>query len=124
VSVAGGFQVSKSLTTRWYIGAWVVGAISTIVFFMSAHTMTTSASVSAFGTSPISVIAWIVAGICAIVMLVMWIGALMRLGRLHSWGWFVFMLVLQLIGLGIIPMVAYAAAGPEEAGAVTRPSVT
>ena len=92
--------MSKSLTTRWYIGAWVVGAISTIVFFMAAHTTTTSSSVSAFGTSPISVIAWIVAGICSIVMLVMWIGALIRLGQLHRWGWFVFMLVLQLIGLG------------------------
>jgi hypothetical protein len=72
----------------------------------------------------VSVIAWIVAGICTIVMLVMWIGALVKLGQLHRWGWFVFMLVLQLLYLGIIPMVAYAAAGPEEAGAVTRPSVT
>jgi hypothetical protein len=34
------------------------------------------------------------------------------------------MLVLQLIGLGIIPMVAYAVAGPEDAGAVIRPSAT
>ena len=58
------------------------------------------------------------------VMLVVWIGALVRLGQLHSWGWFVFMLVPALVGLGIIPMVAYAVAGPEDEGAITRPSFT
>jgi hypothetical protein len=114
--------VSKRVTTRWYIGAWVVAAISAIVFFMTAHTQAGSTGASAVGTSPVSVVAWLVVGVCGIVMLVMWIGALVRLGQLHSWGWFVFLLVLQLIGLGIIPMVAYAVAGPEDAGTVTRPS--
>jgi len=116
--------VSKGVTTRWYIGAWVVAAISAIVFFMTAHTQISSTGASAIGTSPISVVAWLVVGICGIVMVVMWIGALVRLGQLHSWGWFVFVLVLQLIGLGIIPMIAYAVAGPEDAPAFTRPSVT
>jgi hypothetical protein len=116
--------VSKGVATRWYIGAWVVAAISAIVFFMTAHTQISSTGASAIGTSPISVVAWLVVGICGIVMLIMWIGALVRLGQLHSWGWFVLMLVLQLIGLGIIPMIAYAVAGPEDAPAFTRPSVT
>ena len=116
--------MSKRVTTRWYIGAWVVAAISSIVFFSTAHVQTSGTGTSAIGTSPISVVAWLLVAVCAIVMLVMWIGALVRLGQLHSWGWFVFMLVPALIGLGIIPMVAYAVAGPEEAGAVTRPSVT
>ena len=116
--------MSKRVTTRWYIGAWVVDAVSAIVFLVTAHTQTSSTGVSAIGTSPISVVAWLLAVACGIVMLVMWIGALVRLGQLNSWGWFVFMLVLQLIGLGIIPMVAYAVAGPEDAPAFTRPSVT
>lgn len=117
--------MSRGVTTRWYIGAWVVAAISTIVFFMSSHTQTSATGVSAMGTSPISVIAWMLAGGCSLVMLIAWIGALVRLGQLHAWGWFVFMLVLQLIGLGIIPMVADAVAGPEDMeAAVTRPSVT
>ncbi len=116
--------MSKRVTTRWYIGAWVVAAISTLIFFMTAHTQTSGTGVTAIGTSPISVIAWMVAGACSIVMLVMWIGALVRLGQLHRWGWFVFMLVLQLIGLGIVPMVAYAVAGPEDTLEVTRPSAT
>ena len=116
--------MSKVVTTRWYIGAWVVAAISAIVFFATAHVQTSSTGASALGTSPISAVAWLVVGICGIVMLIMWIGALVRLGQLHSWGWFVFMLVLQLIGLGIIPMVAYAVSGPEDAPTFTRPSVT
>ena len=116
--------MSKRVTTRWYIGAWVVAAISAIVFFMTAHTQTSSTGASAVGTSPVSVVAWLLVGVCAIVMLIMWIGGLVRLGQLHSWGWFVFMLVLQLIGLGIIPMVAYALAGPEDAPSFIRPSVT
>ena len=116
--------MSKGVTTRWYIGAWVVAAISAIVFYTTAHAQAGSTGASAIGTSPISVIAWLLVGVCGIVMLIMWIGALVRLGQLHSWGWFVFMLVLQLIGLGIIPMVAYAVAGPEDKETVTRPSVT
>jgi hypothetical protein len=116
--------VSRGVTTRWYIGAWVVGAISLIVFYMTANTQTGGTGVSTIGTSPVSVIAWLVAGGCSVVMLITWIGALVRLGQLGSWGWFVAMLVLQLIGLGIIPMIAYAIAGPDDAGAVTRPSVT
>jgi hypothetical protein len=57
-------------------------------------------------------------------MLVMWIGALIRLGQLHSWGWFAAVLILQLIGLGIAGMVAYAAAGPRDDLAVYRPTAT
>jgi hypothetical protein len=116
--------VSRNVTTRWYIGAWIAALISAIVFFMTAHVQTSPTSVAAFGTTPVSAAAWAVCGICSLVMLIMWIGALVRLGQLHRWGWFVAMLVLQLIGLGIVPMVAYAVAGPEDTMTVTRPSVT
>ena len=116
--------MSKNVTTRWYIGAWIVWAISLIVFFMTAHVQSSSTGFAAFAGSPISAAAWVVAGISGIVMLIMWIGALIRLGQLHRWGWFAAVLVLQLIGLGIIAMVAYAVAGPEDTMSVTRPSVT
>ena len=117
--------MSKSVTTRWYIGAWVVGAISMVAFFMTAHTQATSTNVTAIGTSPIAVVAWLLVIAASIVMLVMWIGALIRLGQLGSWGWLVLVLVLQLIGLGIVGMAAYAVAGPSDVlRDVTRPSVT
>ena len=58
----------------------------------------------------------------AVVMLVFWIGALIRLGQVHAWGWFVALLVSHLVGLGIIAMLAYALSGPDDSTiVVTRP---
>ena len=59
----------------------------------------------------------------SIVMLVVWIGALIRLGQQHSSGWFAALLLLNLIGLGIIGMLLYAMAGPDDV-VVYRPTVT
>jgi hypothetical protein len=117
-------NVSKRTSTRWYIGAWLVWLVALAVFFATAHRTFSASAFYAIGTSPISGIAWLVAGIAALVMLVVWIGALIRLGQQHSWGWFAVVLIFQIIGLGFIGMVAYAAAGPPDEMAVTRPTVT
>jgi len=77
--------------------------------YLTGHSATASA-----GVSPLTAIAWGVALIAGLVMLVAWIGALIRLGQLHSWVWFAVVLLLQLIGLGIIGMVAYALADPKK----------
>ena len=111
--------MSKRMSTRWYIGAWVVALIGLAVAFSSGHSTNASTSMS-----PLTAIAWGVAMIAGLVMLAAWIGTLVRLGQLHSWGWFVVMLILQLIGVGIIGMVAYALAGPHDEMVVTRPTVT
>jgi purine-cytosine permease-like protein len=59
----------------------------------------------------------------AIVMLVMWIGALVTLGMQQAWGRFVAVLVLHLLGLGIVGMSAYGISGPEDPKMVViRPS--
>src|SRR4051812_21114385 len=118
--------MGKTVTTRWYIGAWIVAVISAIVFFMTAHVQTSPGGTSAISTSPIATLAWIAAGISGLVMLVAWIVTLVHLAQLRRWGWFTAMLVLQLAWLGIIPVVAYAWSGSveEERAAVTRPSVT
>ena len=58
-------------------------------------------------------------------MLVMWVGALIKLGQQHTWGWFAAVLVLHLIALGIVGMVTYAIAGPDDRiEVVMRPTVT
>jgi hypothetical protein len=111
--------VSKSTSTRWYISAWVVALLALVVAYMSGHSATAGASYS-----PMTSIAGIVAVVAGLVMLVAWIGALIRLGRLHRWGWFAAVLIPQLIGLGIIGMIAYAVAGPVDERVVTRPTVT
>jgi hypothetical protein len=116
--------MSKRITTRWYIGAWVVWLLALVVFLMTANKGATGTSAYAIGTSPISIVAWLVAVAAGIVMLVMWIGALIRMGQLASWGWFAAVLILHLIGLGIIGMVAYAAAGPGDREIAVRPTAT
>ena len=111
--------MSKSITTRSYIGAWIVAVLAGIVAGVMAR--------SAPGTSPPPsvAIAYFVVAVCGVVMLVMWIGALVRVAQQHAWGWFIALLILQLIFLGIIGMVAYAIAGPgDTAEVVTRPTVT
>ncbi|MEA2644444.1 MAG: hypothetical protein QOG08_1470 [Chloroflexota bacterium] len=111
--------MSKRTSTRWYIGAWVVALIGLVIAYTSGHSANATTSLS-----PLAAIAWAVALFAGLVMLVAWIGALIRIGQLHRWGWFVAVLILQLIGLGIIGMVAYAVAGPGDEVVVTRPTVT
>jgi hypothetical protein len=117
---AGGAPMSKRVTTRWYIGAWVVYLITFIAVVMSTR------SAGAQGTSlpsPATVVEYLILAVSGIVMLVMWIGALIKVGMQRAWGWFVALLVLHLLGLGIIGMVAYAVSGPEDEDlVVTRPT--
>ena len=112
--------MSKRLTTRWYIGAWVIYVFALIALVMSARSAGVQGSSSA---SPALVVGYLVLGIAGIVMLVTWIGALVKLGMEREWGWFVGILLLHVTGLGIIGMVAYAVAGPEDEDlVVTRPA--
>ena len=114
--------MSKRITTRWYIGAWVVWVISFIALFVVMH----SASSTGSSSPPAgALIPYGVMAIAGIVMLVMWIGALVKLGMQHAWGWFVGVLVLHLVALGIIGMAAYAIWGPADTGeAALRPTTT
>ena len=116
--------MSKGTSTRWYIGAWIVGVISFVVFMMTAQKTATGTAFNAIGSTPVSGAAWLLVGICSLVMLVVWIGALIGLGQRRHWGWFAGVLILHLIGLGIVGMVAYAAAGPEDTAVAMRPTST
>jgi hypothetical protein len=112
--------VSKRITTPWYIVAWVVWLIAFVAYFAMARSISGSSNGPTGGVVAASIVAFI----AGIVMLVMWIGALVKLGMQKAWGWFVAVLVLHLVGLGIIGMVAYAIAGPPDTGreVVTRPT--
>ena len=116
-------SVSKTTSSRWYLGAWVVWVTALALFFTTAHETFTASAFYAIGTSPVSGVAWLVAGIASIVMWVVWIGALIHLGQQHRSGWVAALLVLQLVGLGIIGMLLYTLAGPHDV-VVHRPTVT
>ena len=113
--------MSKRTTTRAYISAWVVYVISAIALIMALRNNDGTASVP-----PVAIDLYLVILASVVVMLVFWIGALIRLGQMHAWAWFTAVLVLHLIGLGIAGMVAYAIAGSDESTFVVtrRPMAT
>ena len=108
--------MSKRTITRWYIGAWLVWFVSLCALVAMAHGASND-----LGTNLVTVV-MVGAGL---ITLYMWVRALIKLARRHATFSFVVVLLLQLVGLGIVGMVAYALSGPEEKlGYVTRPSVT
>jgi hypothetical protein len=112
--------MSKRTTTRWYVGAWVVAVLAAIAMIATARSAAPQASSI---PSAALIFEYAVLAIAGIVMLVMLIGALVKLGMQRAWGWFVAILVLHVVGLGIVGMVAYAVAGPEDEDlVVTRPT--
>lgn len=111
--------MSKRITTRWYVAAWVVWLIAVVAMVAMIRGDPGSSSPTA-GV----LVSYLVMAVAGIVMLVMWIGALVKLATQHTWGWFAAVLVLNLLFLGIIGMVAYALAGPEDTEVVIRPTAT
>ncbi len=113
--------MSKRITTRWYIGAWVVWALGVLMLFVLARSAGSSSSLP-----PGVFLVYVIMFLAAVVMLLVWLGALVKLGIQHAWGWLVAVLVLHLVGLGIIGMVAYAMAGPDggRPEIVYRPTAT
>ena len=111
--------MSKGITTRWYIGAWVVWLMGVVAVTLSMRGSTSSS------VPTLAMLGYGAMAIAGLVMVLMWLGALFRLGHLRAWTWFGVVAVLHLIGLGIIGMVAYAVAGPDERDEVVyRPTVT
>jgi hypothetical protein len=111
--------VSKRTVTRWYIGAWLVWVVALVAVIALSR--------SSGGTAPAPALtfAYLAMVAAGLVTVVMWIAALLKLARQRAIFSFITILLLQLVGLGIVGMVAYAVAGPDEArGYVIRPSVT
>lgn len=112
--------MSRRTTTRWYIDAWVVWLGALVALIALSRGAEAGSSLPAGAT-----VAYLVMFVAGVVMLVMWLGALIRLAQQRQWGWFAAVVVLQLVVLGIVGMVAYALAGPDDsAEVVMRPSVT
>jgi hypothetical protein len=105
--------MSKRITTRWYIGAWVVYLLALIPVLMIGRGVG-----SAQSPQPALILFLAVMSATALIMLVMLVGALINLARQQVWSWFAAVLVLHLLTLGIIGMVAYAMAGPDDADEV------
>ena len=111
--------MSKQVTTSWYVGAWVVAALAVGAMIAMAR----AGQVSDSPPTGLMLAYMLLLG-CTLVMLLTFLGAVLRLAALHAWGWFTAVLLLQLCGLGILGMLAYAVAGPSEADEIiTRPRI-
>jgi hypothetical protein len=110
--------MSKQVTTRWYIGAWTVYVVALLGLIVAGR----SALEHGLPANGV-LLGYLVLLVSGMAMLVLWIAVLIRLGTQQEWGWFVGVVILHLVGLGIVGMVAYATSGPEDAElVVTRPS--
>ena len=109
--------MSKRTITRWYIGAWLVWFVSICALVLTAHPATDS-----LGRTVVTVV-MVISGL---ITLYMWLRALIRLARQQATFYFLAVLLLQFVGLGIVGMVAYALSGTEKkpVDVVTRPSAT
>jgi hypothetical protein len=97
------------------LAAWVVWVIALVAMLRQNP----SANPDAGGV----LLAALVLVATGILMLVMLVGALVKLVTLGKWGWFVAVLVSHVFFLGIAGMVAYALAGPADEEVVIRPAV-
>lgn len=104
----------KRVSTRLYTAAWVVWLVALLTFAMTANVVRSGSTVVAAGTTPLATTAWIIAFIAGLVMLVTWVGALIRLAQQRRWGWFLAVCATHLAMLGIFGMVAYALGGPDD----------
>jgi hypothetical protein len=110
--------MSKQVTTRWYTGAWTVYVVALVGMVVAGR-----AALGHGSPANETLLGYLVLLVSGVAMLVTWIAVLIRLGTQQAWGWFVGVLILHLVGLGIVGMVAYATSGPEDAElVVTRPS--
>ena len=113
--------MSKRTATTWYVGAWFVWIAGVIGFAIAyRHVNTTGAF---WFRDPNLVGLGTIVQVAMVVMAGCWIGALIRLAKQHDWGWFLAVLVFQLVGLGIVGMGAYRIAGPIDVD-LSRPGVT
>ncbi len=83
---------------------WVVGAILALLTMKGGQA--TNSSVYTAGVALV--------GIGALIEIVSWILALISSAILGSWGWFIVLLVLGLIGLLLIVMIVYSLIGPTQ----------
>jgi hypothetical protein len=111
--------VSKRTITNWYIGAWMVWFVSLVALIVLAGREGARGPTTGMPFLYTAIVG------SALLMFVMWIAALVKLARRQATFSFVVLLVLQLIGLGLIGMVAWAISGPEEvADFAIRPHMT
>jgi hypothetical protein len=111
IAIAGGLVVLAIATGLGFAGTR---------FIMSGHDMVgiqpTSTTWVAASTGLIGILA-LIGGVFG--QFVAWIGALLNAAQLEDKVWFLVLLLLGIVGLGLIPMLVYILTGPDGTTTVT-----
>lgn len=127
------FRMSKKNVTRLFVGALVAVGAGVVLGLVALWAALASDAIEFGGGDVIDVngasgawtaLALLVVGSLAILggsiaAVAAWIGALLNTWQLDDKTWFASLLALGLLGLGVVAMIAYVAAGPDG----TQPSV-
>jgi hypothetical protein len=135
--------MSKTVITRLFVGALVVGVAGILVSVVSVLIALADGVIVIGGPTAVTVkgdalaglliwlvIASLLMGAASIAAIASWLGALFNTFRLEDKLWFIALLILGLASFGWVAMIAYVLAGPDSTrpGAVlavsTEPRVT
>ena len=102
--------MSKPTITRLFVAALVAVAAGLVLVLAAVW--------AAFASDLLVTVTLVVVGSLAmlagaVAAVVSWIGALLNTAQLEDKTWFVSLLVLGLLGIGVLAMVAYVLAGPD-----------
>jgi hypothetical protein len=109
----GKFAMKKSVSRNLYLLAILLGIVAGVLFALGlaggSFTITQGGMITTSNVSnpTFVIVAAILAVVSSILILIAWIGALVRTAQLGRWGWFVCLLVLS-----GITMLVYIFAGP------------
>ena len=111
----------KRTLVRWYVGAWAVWCLAFLALLGLGRFSAPSST-----PPPGTFFLYFVMFMTVIVTFLTWVAVLIKLVSRRSWGWFVAVLLLHLVGIGIVGIAAYALAGPGDRGEeiVYRPTAT
>jgi hypothetical protein len=102
--------MSKSTITRLFVGAFVAvtaGLVLVLAAVWAAVASNWVVTVALVVVGSLAMLAGVVAAV------VSWVGALFNTAQLEDKTWFVALLGLGLLGVGVLAMVAYVLAGPD-----------
>ena len=120
-------RISKKTVTRLFVGASVALAAGLVLSLAALGAALASDAIDVGGSDIIDVNggtgAWTAVGLVAagslailggtVAAVLSWIGALLNTWQLEDKVWFASLLALGLLGVGVLAMIAYVAAGPD-----------
>lgn len=102
--------MSKTTITRLFVGAFLAVAAGLVLVLAAVWAAVATDLAVTVTLAVVGSLAMIAGAVAAVLS---WIGALLNTALLEDKTWFVSLLVLGLLGVGLLAMAAYVLAGPD-----------